>query len=71
MPGWPLVKQANGAKSLDLLQLLPGMNSGEVFTDLCRTWPEIEVILTTAYSQDVAFTAAGDSRGFHPEAIPD
>jgi len=73
--GFEVIEAGDGQTALDIIQkhreeigavlldmTLPGMNGGEVFTDLCRTSPEIKVILTTAYSQDVAFTAAGDTR---------
>jgi two-component system, cell cycle sensor histidine kinase and response regulator CckA len=59
--------QANRGK-IDVVLLdmtLPGMSGREVVEELRRIQPDTKVVLTTAYSRDLAVTAFGEQRSWH------
>jgi two-component system, cell cycle sensor histidine kinase and response regulator CckA len=59
--------QANRGK-IDVVLLdmtLPGLSGREVVEELCRVQPDIKVVLTTAYSRDLAVSAFGAQPSWH------
>jgi two-component system, cell cycle sensor histidine kinase and response regulator CckA len=75
MKGLSVIEAVDGRAAIDLFRssrpevdavlldmALPGMSGPEVFAELRRIRPNVRVILTTAYSQDMALTAFGGKR---------
>ena len=59
--------QANRGK-IDVVLLdmtLPGLSGREVVEELCRVQPDIKIVLTTAYSRDLAVSAVGGKQSWH------
>jgi DNA-binding NtrC family response regulator len=67
MAGFTVLEAADGAEAVALLQLkaaridllfldmtLPGCPSHEVLREAVESWPQIKVILTSAYSEEMA-----------------
>ena len=73
--GFSIIEAGDGPAATDLFRVhgsdvdvvlldltLPGMSGSDVFTGLRRIRPGVKVILTTAYSEDVAVDALGGQR---------
>jgi DNA-binding NtrC family response regulator len=43
---------------------LPGMKGSEVFAELRRIRPDVKIILTTAYSQEMVYASLGGHRAW-------
>jgi PAS domain S-box-containing protein len=75
--GFSVIEAADGARAVDLFRTneqdigvvlldmtLPGIGGGEVFAELQRIRPGVKVVLTTAYSQEMARAAVGGDQAW-------